>query len=84
MARVAGRAVIVSDLDRAWRWWAGAWLLSHLATRNRYTRNDAPLSVRRAYRPAEVARMAETVGLRVVNRYRARPAYRYAIVFERD
>ena len=82
MARVANRAVIVNDLDRARRWWAGAWLLSHLATGNRYTRHDAPLSVRRAYRPAEVTQMASGVGLREIRRFTARPAYRYALVFE--
>lgn len=84
MARVASMAVIVNDLDRRLIWWVGAWLLAHLATRNRYTRQDAPLSVRRAYRSAEVAQMAETVGLREVKRYAATPAYRYAIVFEHE
>ena len=33
--------------------WLGAWLLGHLLTGNRYTRHDAPLSVRRAYRVDE-------------------------------
>ena len=28
--------------------WLGAWLIGHLLTGNRYTRHDAPLSVRRA------------------------------------
>ena len=81
MARVARRAVIVNDLDRRRRWWLAAWLLSRLATGNRYTRHDAPLSVRRAYRPNEVSALAAQVGLREVTRLWARPAYRYAIVF---
>ena len=49
--------MIVNDLDRGWLWWAGAWLMSHLLTSNRYTRHDAALSVRRAYRPRRDARV---------------------------
>ena len=49
MARVARRGVIVNDLVRSRLGWLGAWLISHLLTRSRYTRHDAPLSVRRAY-----------------------------------
>lgn len=81
MARVATRAVIVNDLDRAWRWWAGAWLLTRVATANRYTRHDGPLSARRAYRPDELAELAAQAGLVEEARYRARPGYRYAMAF---
>lgn len=84
MARVARRAVVVNDLDRAWRWWAGAWLLTRVTTRNRYTRNDAPLSVRRAYRPTEMIQLARRAGLVEEVRYWAWPRYRYAITFRRD
>jgi ubiquinone/menaquinone biosynthesis C-methylase UbiE len=81
MARVARKAVIVNDLDRGVLWWLGAWLLAHVATGNGYTRHDAPLSVRRAYRPGELRQLAERAGLVESARYRARPPYRYAIVF---
>lgn len=81
MARVARRAVIVNDLDRAWRWWLAAWLMSHLATANPYTRHDAPLSVRRAYRPPEVATLAAEAGLREIARFGAFGGHRYAFVF---
>ena len=37
--------------------WLGAWLIGHLLTGNRYTRHDAPLSVRRAYRRRRGASM---------------------------
>ena len=84
MARVSSRAVIVNDLDRGWTWWLGAWLLAHVSTGNRYTRRDGPLSVRRAYRPMEVVRMAEAVGLHEVRSHAARPPYRYALVFEHN
>ena len=79
-ARVARRAVIVNDLQRARRWWVAAWLLSRLLTRNRYTRHDAPMSVQRAWTPDEVAAMAARAGLREAHRLRDRLGHRYALV----
>ena len=79
--RVAREAVVVNDLGRGWLWFTGAWLLTRLVTRNAYTRNDAPLSVRRAYTPDEVVAMARQAELRLVAHYRAFPGYRYALVF---
>ena len=84
MSRVARQAVVINDLDRGWRWWASAWLLTRLATRNEYTRHDAPLSVRRAYTENDVVQMAQQAGLRPVARYATRPAFRYALVFVHD
>ena len=84
MSRVARQAVVINDLDRGWRWWASAWLLTRLATRNEYTRHDAPLSVRRAYTEKDVVQMAQQAGLRPVARYATRPAFRYALVFVHD
>jgi ubiquinone/menaquinone biosynthesis C-methylase UbiE len=81
MARVASRAVIVNDLDRTEAWYLGARLLALLTTTNTYTRNDGPLSVRRAYRPNEVRQLAARAGLVEEARYRALPAYRYALTF---
>ena len=83
-ARVARDAVVINDLDRGWRWLGGAWLMTHLLTRNAYTRHDAPLSVRRAYTADEVTTFARRAGLRLVATYRSRPAYRYALVFVHD
>jgi 2-polyprenyl-3-methyl-5-hydroxy-6-metoxy-1,4-benzoquinol methylase len=80
-ARVSRSIVIINDLDRSWTWWAGAWLMSHLLTTNRYTRRDAALSVRRAYTADEMSDMARAAGLHEVARHRARPPYRYALTF---
>jgi ubiquinone/menaquinone biosynthesis C-methylase UbiE len=81
MARVAAEAVIVNDLDRGRHWLLIARVMSRLMTRNRYTRNDAPLSVQRAYRPNEIAQMAARAGLVEANRQWAWPRYRYALTF---
>jgi ubiquinone/menaquinone biosynthesis C-methylase UbiE len=81
MARVSRTGIIVNDLDRTWWSWVGAWLLSHLLTRNRYTRHDAALSVRRAYRPEQVAQLAARAGLVEVAKLRGFLGHRYALAF---
>ena len=80
MGRVARSAVLVNDLHRARGWWVGAWMLSQLATRNRYTRHDAPLSVRRAWTPDELSALAARAGLRETHRLSDRLGHRYALV----
>jgi ubiquinone/menaquinone biosynthesis C-methylase UbiE len=63
MHRVARCAVIVNDLVRGWPWYAGAWALTRVLTRNPLTRHDAPLSVHRAYTRAEMAELAQRADL---------------------
>jgi ubiquinone/menaquinone biosynthesis C-methylase UbiE len=81
MARVSRTGIVINDLDRTWWGWLGAWLGAHLLTRNRYTRHDAPLSVRRAYRPAQVAQLAARAGLVEVARMTGFMGHRYALAF---
>lgn len=81
MRRVSRVGVIVNDLERRRLFWLGAWLLSRSATRNRFTRHDAPLSVRRAYRAPELAQLAARAGLLEVSRVRGFLGHRYAIAF---
>jgi ubiquinone/menaquinone biosynthesis C-methylase UbiE len=66
MARVARSGIVLNDLVRGRLYWATAWLLSHAATRNPLTRNDAPLSVRRAYTRPELRAIVDEAGLRIV------------------
>ncbi len=79
MARVARLGVVVNDLERSWLGWGGAWLIGHLVTGNRYTRHDAPLSVRRAYRAAEMRDLVRGAGLVPVRTIRGAFGQRYAI-----
>jgi ubiquinone/menaquinone biosynthesis C-methylase UbiE len=79
MGRVARLGVVVNDLERSRLGWIGAWLLGHLLTANRFTRHDAPLSVRRAYRAAEMVAMLNEAGLSPVRTVRASFGLRYAI-----
>lgn len=79
MARVSRLGVVVNDLDRTQLGWLGAWLIGHLLTRNRFTRADAPLSVRRAYRAPEMADLLRAAGLTPVCTIRGSFGQRYAI-----
>jgi SAM-dependent methyltransferase len=79
MARVSRWGVVVNDLDRTLLGWMGAWLVGHLLTGNRYTRHDAPLSVRRAYRADEMADLLRISGLIPMRLFRGVAHHRYAI-----
>ena len=48
MHRLARRGCILNDLRRGLPGYIAAWVAAQLTTRNRLTRHDAPLSVRRA------------------------------------
>jgi ubiquinone/menaquinone biosynthesis C-methylase UbiE len=84
MGRVARLGVVVNDLVRGRLAWLGAWLLSHTTTRNRFTRYDAPLSVRRAYTVAEMTALLATAGLRVERRFDGVVGHRVALAARRD
>jgi len=78
LARVA-RTVIVNDLRRSPIAWAFARVVFPLFTRNRFTRNDGPLSVLRAYTPQEVRDLAAQAGWSTIA-VRNHPGYRMALV----
>ena len=63
MDRLAKLGFILNDLRRGHVGYAAAWAASRLTTRNRLTRNDAPLSVRRAYTPMELADLLRRAGI---------------------
>ena len=63
MARRARRLVLVNDLIRSPLGYALAWAGTRLLSRSPVVHTDGPLSVRGAFRLAEVAAMAERAGL---------------------
>lgn len=63
MDRLARVGFILNDLRRDRLGYAAAWIASRLTTRNRLTRHDAPLSVRRAYTPAELDALLRRAGI---------------------
>ena len=60
--RVARRGIVVNDLVRRWRLFFWSWLLTRPF--NAVLRQDGPLSVRRSFRPGELAGLAQRAGLR--------------------
>jgi hypothetical protein len=64
--RLARYGFVVNDLRRSRAGFAAAWLAAHLTTANRLTRNDAPLSVLRAYTPAELRELLAQAGIQDV------------------
>jgi SAM-dependent methyltransferase len=78
-ARVARIGVIVNDLVRGRHHWLGARVLLGVATRNRYTRHDGPLSVRRAYTRMELRALLASAALRPVAEVGAVLGHRVAI-----
>jgi len=63
MKRLSRMLCIVNDLNRSWPAYGLAWLFAHISTRNPLSRNDAPVSVLRAFRPEELRAMAADAGL---------------------
>jgi SAM-dependent methyltransferase len=63
MNRLARAGFILNDLCRSRVGLAAAWAAGHLTTRNRLTRHDAPLSVRRAYTPVELDDLLRRAGI---------------------
>lgn len=78
LGRVARRGVIVDDLLRSRVGLVGARALARLATTNRLTRHDAPLSVRRAFTAPVLRRLASASGLRLLWQARL-PGYRLTL-----
>jgi len=76
---VARHGIVVNDLARGRLAWLGAWLLFHAVTRNRFTRHDGPMSVRRAYSVAEARSLLEGAGLRVVDEEIGFVGHRWAL-----
>ena len=84
MARVARLGVVLNDLVRGRRALLGAWLLTHTITRNRFTRHDAPLSVRRAYSIDEMTALLAAAGLCVERRFDGLAGHRVALAARRN
>jgi ubiquinone/menaquinone biosynthesis C-methylase UbiE len=82
LARVARRAVIVTDLQRNLPLYLGAWLFMHTLVRNPITRRDGLASIRRAYTPDEVRALAAQAGLHAAS-LRTIPRFRQALIWER-
>jgi 2-polyprenyl-3-methyl-5-hydroxy-6-metoxy-1,4-benzoquinol methylase len=75
MAELGRLGFVVSDLRRSRLAWLAAWIATHAISRNRITRHDGPLSVRRAYTPGELEGLSARAGLAGV-RWQPAPFFR--------
>jgi ubiquinone/menaquinone biosynthesis C-methylase UbiE len=80
LRRVARLSPVVCDLRRSPVAFAATWLWSR-TSRNRLTRHDAPLSVRRAYTPREALALAREAGW-CAPRVRREPFFRMTLTDE--
>jgi ubiquinone/menaquinone biosynthesis C-methylase UbiE len=81
--RVARRGVVVSDFRRSPGALVGVRLLAETVWRRHpVTRHDAPLSIRRAFTPAELRALAEEAGVREARIHTHLP-FRVALVVDR-
>jgi SAM-dependent methyltransferase len=83
LARVARGGVVVNDLARGRLAWLGAWIVTHTIAAGRYTRNDGPLSVRRARTRAETVNLLGGAGLVPNATFLGLAGHRYAIAARR-
>lgn len=79
MARAARLGVVVNDLHRHGLAWGFIWLATRLLSRNRMIRHDAPLSVLRGFRAADLRQLRAEPGLAGLA-YAWRPLFRYLIL----
>ena len=63
MDRLARTGFILNDIRRCLAGFVAAWAASRVATRNRLTRHDMPLSVLRAYTPHELRALLRQAGI---------------------
>lgn len=78
--RVARRAVLINDLERHWFPLLFARASTPVFARSALTRHDAPASVRQAFRPEELGRLAREAGFAAVQVQRHRPWFRLSLV----
>ena len=64
LRRVSRVTPLVCDLVRSRSGFIAAWLFARILAKNRLTKHDGPLSVRRAYTPGEALALARDAGWR--------------------
>ena len=79
MDRLSRTGFILNDIRRCIAGFVAAWAASRVATRNRLTRHDMPLSVLRAYTPDELRALLRQAGIQDAS-VTTHPLFRMAAV----
>jgi 2-polyprenyl-3-methyl-5-hydroxy-6-metoxy-1,4-benzoquinol methylase len=82
MAEMAGRLLLVNDLERGWIGLMAAHVATHLLTKSPVVRVDGPRSVEAAFTVAEARELAESAGLRGARVVRRWP-FRWLLTWRR-
>jgi SAM-dependent methyltransferase len=82
LAELVRLGFVINDFRRGRIAWAAVWLVTRATACGRVARHDGPLSVRRAYTPSELRRLAERAGVPDVRWQRA-PAFRQVGIWTR-
>ena len=80
MDRLSRAGFILNDIRRCLAGFVSAWAASRVATRNRLTRHDMPLSVLRAYTPDELRAFLRQAGIQDAS-VTTHPLFRMAAVY---
>lgn len=79
MLNAARLGVVVNDLHRHMLAWLGISVATRLLSRNRMIRHDAPLSVLRGFRAADLRELRQVAGLEHLD-FSWRPLFRYLVI----
>ncbi|MEN0054697.1 MAG: methyltransferase domain-containing protein [Mucilaginibacter sp.] len=63
MQASAHKGIIITDLHRHWVLYYAIWLITRIFTRSEMARNDGPLSVKRAFKKAELIALLKSAGI---------------------
>jgi len=83
MLRAARMGVVINDIHRHFVAWFTIWTVTRLFSRNQYIRHDAPLSIAKGFRGAELASLQSITGLENL-RYYWQPLFRYLAVVRKE
>ncbi len=83
MLKLCGRGVIVNDLHRHWLAYGSIALLTRMLSRSPVLRNDAPLSVARAFTRKDLVALADAAGAEKIE-IEWRWAFRWLMVLRRN
>jgi 2-polyprenyl-3-methyl-5-hydroxy-6-metoxy-1,4-benzoquinol methylase len=82
MMQASRLGIVINDLHRHWLSWTAVWLTTRAISKNRYIRNDGPLSVAKGFRSEDWRRLRQA--LEAPELYAAwRPLFRYVVVIQK-